>query len=231
MKDSKLRKAEKEASISKENKALNSISEFFIKNRKILIICGIVIFVGLIVLGVCLIVSDNRQDQLQIQVDALQTKSTDLFNTSDYTPEDYASLLAELEEVEKAGGSTYAGVKASYVIAQSYYKADDLDNAYTAYMNVVEKGSKTYLAPLAMFNAAVCKEDSGSEDEALALYEKVVADFGNDTGVAPKALFNSARIHLSKGETDLAKATFQQIVDQFTNSEYVALSKNALLTL
>ncbi|MDD2231868.1 MAG: tetratricopeptide repeat protein, partial [Sphaerochaetaceae bacterium] len=227
-KDSKLQQ-------TKANKILAKISDFFIKNRKLLLIVGIAIIVGLIVLSVCLIVADSNENKLQVSVDALQTREEELFQKTDYSDEDYASLISDLQTAESKGGKAYSGVKASYILGLSYLAAEDNDNAYDSFMRVYEKNPKSYLAPLALFNAAVVKDNVGDQDAALALYDKITAEYGFDAGVAPKALFNSARIHLAKGDTELAKSTFQQIVDEYSgsssSSEYVALSKNALLTL
>ncbi|MGP1419648.1 MAG: tetratricopeptide repeat protein [Sphaerochaetaceae bacterium] len=239
MKNPKLRNPAKQPEPSGIDKMLNGISGFFVNNKKVVIIILCVALLALAVLAILLVVNDRKQDELQFRIDGLQTKCEELFQKAEYTPEEYSELLAELQEVEQAGKNSYAGVKAAYVMGLCYLNAQDYANACDSFMKASEKNNKnsgsSYLAPLAVFNAAVCKENLGDTQAAMALYERVPADFGYDTGIAPKALFNSARLHLANGDVDLARSAFQQIVDQYSSassgSEYAALSKNALMTL
>lgn len=229
MKKSALRLAKGEEKETGTAKLLDRISGFFYEKRKIVLICAIVLLVALVALGVGLTTADRREDARQVEASALQDETKKLFE-GEYTPEQYASLVERLEDLAKRGGKNYSGLKASYVLGLAYQGAKGWANAYDAFMKVAG-ASKSYLAPLALYNAAVAKEEGGDADEALKLYERVPADFGYDTAAAPRALFNSARLHLGKGEVDLAKSTYQQIIDKYPESEYTALSKNKLLSL
>lgn len=235
MKNPKLRNPAKQPEQSGADKMLNGISGFFVKNKKVVIMVLCAALVALAVLAILLVMNDRKQDELQSRIDGLQTKCEELFQKVEYTAEEYSELLAEIQEVEQAGKDSYAGVKAAYVLGLCYLNAKDYANAYDFFMKASAKDSVSYLAPLAVFNAAVCKENLGDTQAAMSLYERVPADFGYDTGIAPKALFNSARLHLANGDIDLARSAFQQIVDQYSSassgSEYAALSKNALMTL
>lgn len=233
-KEPKFRKIEKEEKTTKAAKVVGKISEFFIQNRKILVIVGIALIVGLIVLSTFLIINDKNQDKLQVAVESLQ-KQEEALVAGEISDEEFQALVDDLSAIVKKGKNSYAGVKASYILGLAYQKAENNDKAYEMYMSVVQKNFKSYLAPLALFNAAAAKDDMGDQQEALKLYERIPLEYGYDAGVAPKALFNSARIHLANGDTELAKSTFQQIIDQYSgtgiSSEYVALSQNAILTL
>lgn len=233
---SRMKAIEAEKKLTAEDKALKKISNVIEANKKLFNIIGIVLVVAIIAVGVLLIVSDKKQDQLQVAVSELQADVNELFLKTEYTPEEYSNLLDSISAVEKAGGKSFAGMKASYLLGISYMKAEDYANAQTAFNACYAKDKKSYLAPLALINSAVAAEEQGKLDEALSIYESVTNEFGLYTAVAPKALFNAARINLSKGNTDLAKAAFQQIIDEYDNSysmqsEYSKLSQNVLLTL
>lgn len=215
---------------TQKTQLLDRISGFFYKRRKAVFVAVGVLLAVLVVLGVCLVTADKREDGRQVEAASLQDETKKLFE-GDHTPEQYGDLVQRLEDLAKRGGRRYSGLKATYVLGLAYMEAKDWPNAYDAFIKVSGSGPKSYLAPLALYNAAVAKEEGGESEEALRLYEKVPADYGYDTSAAPRALFNSARLHLGKGEVDLAKSTYQQIIDKYPQSEYTALSKNKLLSL
>lgn len=216
-------------------KLANGISAFIEEHRVLILVIATVLICALVVFVFAANAAEKKENALQVKVDSLQRSYENLLYQAD-ADEELRLLAADLAEVADQGGSKYSGIKASYVQGLVLMTVEDYAQAYDAFVVVYEKAPTSYLAPLAMFNAAVAKEDLGNTDEAIALYERITHDFGYDVSVAPRALFSSARLHQAKGDIELARSTYQQIVDQYTNngsqlSEYVALSRNALITL
>ncbi len=209
-----------EKELTSEEKMVNGISSFFIKNRKLLIILAVVVVVALVG-GIIAVTAVNsaRAPAMEKVADLEDRYNAAL--ASD-TPE-WDAITAELKEL--VGGSSYPSVKAAYLLGLVSYEREDYAAAQSYFEQMYDLNSKTFMAPLALVNAAAAADAQGNTETAVTLYNQVYNDYP-ESGVAPRALFNVARIYLSQGNTQLAQATFAQVADYYPNSEYGKLAKN-----
>ena len=210
----------KEEKLTAEEKMIGTVSNFFQKNRILVIIIAAVIVVGLITAIITVNAINNAKEKAQIRITELEQEYANML--AEETP-DWASLEAELKSMIK--GSTYASVKASYLLGLCYYDQEKYAEAEQAFADSFNLNTKIYLAPLSLVNEAACAEAQGKTTAALDLYNQVYNDY-MESGVAPKALFNVARIYMQQGNTQLAQATFAQVADYYPSSEYGMLAKN-----
>jgi len=211
--------------LTTEQKLQNNISGFFQRNLKLLVICAAAVLV--VVLAVVIISSsvNKAKDNAMINIQDLENKVVS-FNT--LGDDDKASLIAELEKAEQGKG--YVSVKASYLKGLAYYLQDKYQEAYDAFMASVDKDSDSYLAALALVNAAACQESLGNANAAVELYTRVSNNF-EVSSVGAKALFNTGRIYYQQGNKELAKTVFSQLVDKYPTSEYSALASDVLVLM
>lgn len=219
---------------TKSEKMQNSLSNFIIGNRKLLIILGGVVLAVLIALGVVLYVNDRNLEKRFSQIDSLQSTYTSLM-AEDASGEGYQekldSLVADLKALSVSGGKKYPGARAEYMLGLVYWDLADYQQAMDAFLNAHSRMPSTYLGSLSLFNAGACAEELGDDVKAIEYYQRIWDDYGNQAAESPKALFGIARLNEKAGNTELAQATFQQLADEFPSSEYAKLAQNRLLLL
>ncbi|MDR2136544.1 MAG: tetratricopeptide repeat protein [Treponema sp.] len=107
--------------------------------------------------------------------------------------EDVAALLAELSAFAP-GASGYAGSRAYALIAGIRGDKKEWAEAEQAWREAAKKaGKKSYLAPVALFNAAAAAEEQGKIPEAIALYAECLA-VPDSFPSAPRAQFAIGRL-------------------------------------
>lgn len=210
----------KEEKLTAEEKMIGQVSGFFQKNRMVVIIVAAVLVVGLIAAIITVNAVSSARDKAQIKISELEQEYGNLLAEEDA---DWSALETELASMVK--GSSYASVKASYLLGLVYYDQEKYADAQAAFQKAYSLNTKIYLASMSLVNAAACAEAQGDTAKALELYNQVYNDY-QESGVAPKALFNVARIYMQQGNDQLAKATFQQVADYYPSSEYGLLAKN-----
>ena len=211
---------QKEEKLTTEQKLIGSVSNFFVKNRLILIIVAAVVIVGIVAAILAVNLTNKAKMNAQIKVAELEQRYTDLLVEDN---PDWASLISDLNATVK--GSSYPSVKAAYLVGLAYAEQGDYATAQTAFEKAYNLNTKIYLAPLALVNMAACAEEQGNTAKALEVYNQIYNDYP-ESGAAPKALFNAARIYYQQGNTQLAQATFAQVASYYPNSEYGKLALN-----
>ena len=214
-----------EKELTSEQKIVNKLSSFVTKNRLLLIIIAAVIVVGIVAAVVIVNASLNAKIKAQEKVAKLEDRYNIVMASEE---QNWDELINELKPL--IDGSTYASVKAAYLLGLVYYEKGDYANAQSSFMQTYNLNKNIYLAPTALSCAAACASDSGDTATALSLYNQIYNDYP-DSGVAPRALFNVAMIYLEQGNTQLAQATFAQVADYYPSSEYGLLAKNLVNVL
>jgi len=192
--------------------ASEKINEFVKNNRKaIFIAIGVilVLFIGLIAY---LSITDSLNKKAITALDELNGRIDDLSlnNEEDYNTPEVESLLAEFKTfAEKTNG--FAGSKAWAVIGQIYSSRKDWSNAQEAWLAVAKKGNKTYLAPIALYNAAAAAEEQGNLEQAIELLEQCVAH-KFEFPAAPHAQFSIGRLHETLGNKTAAAEAYRVVL-------------------
>ena len=197
---------------NEKQSASEKINEFVKNNRKaIFIAIGVilVLFIGLIAY---LSITDSLNKKAITALDELNGKFDDLSlnNEDDYNTPEVESLLAEFKTfAEKTNG--FAGSKAWAVIGQIYSSRKDWSNAQEAWLAVAKKGNKTYLAPIALYNAAAAAEEQGNLEQAIELLEQCVAH-KFEFPAAPHAQFSIGRLHETLGNKTAAAEAYRVVL-------------------
>lgn len=211
-----------------EKSFVNKAADFIVKNKLAIIVASAAVVLAVVLIVVCSSISSSSKDKAMIRLADLEDRYNKYIAMSDSDADYEATFNALVEDLKKeVKKNSYPSEKSAYLLGQMYYSKDDMNNAYDWYMKCHDLNPDVYLASLGLFNAAVCKENSGAVDEALELYKKA----SEHIEVKAHALFSVGRIYLEKNEIDLAKSTFQVLVDDAAPSEYKALAENILATL
>lgn len=209
---------------------------FFAKNWKLISCICIVIAIAIIIIGAISYMNVSKQNKEFNAITRLEQSYISIASM-DNQSEDFKKALADLNSeadsiMASAGG--YPALKAKYLKGLAALFAEDWASAADIFNAVAVDAKGSYLAPVALVNAAVAEENNGNQDKALENYNKVWNDYGKDCPEAAKALFNVARIYEAKGDKELAKATYSQLVDAFlgtTGSEYARIAQARLIAL
>lgn len=221
----------------KTGKLLGKFSSFLGTYRKLILIIGIALLVGLVALWIGLVVADSNADKKQLLIDGLQADYTTWVALADKTTADAKAsaetLVSGLQALASKGGSKYPELKAGYLLAMVNYTNEEFTTALEGFLKIADSGKDSYLGPLALINAAVASEQLGDKVKALEYYQRILDTYGNETPEAPKAYFNKARLLEANNEIVLAKAVLEELVGtiEFSNSEYVKLAQSRLVVL
>ena len=173
----------------------NKISDFVQRNRKfIFTITGVIVFLflGLIVY---VSVSDHLQKKAIAEVEELNQRFVELrlVVPDQYYADDVDELLADLNEFVK-NRKGFAGSRAWTYIAQLHAGREEWQQAEEAWYNAARTGFKTYLAPVAFFNAAAAAEEQGDYARAIEHLENCVSHTFAFPA-APRAQFAIGRLN------------------------------------
>src|SRR5262249_35819830 len=134
-----------------------------------------------------------------------------------------ADLLAKSHD---AGGyqqvisrfeSTNAGATAYLLLADAQRKESKYAESNSTLQKFIEKHPKHELAPAARMAMAANLQSLGRNDEALAAYQRVSADY-TKSFEAPAALISQVALLKGKGQNDAARRACETILSQYPRS-------------
>jgi len=183
-----------------QNKTENmgdKISDFIQKNRRFIFWLFIVIaflFLGFIVY---LFVDDSLHKKALAEVDELERRFEELNPgislENEVAVSEVEILLSDLNVfAQKTGG--FAGGKAWSIIARIHGIRKEWPQTEEAWINAAKSGNKTYLEPIAFFNAAAASEEQGKTEQAIEFYEKC-ASHNLDSLASVRAQFSIGRLY------------------------------------
>ena len=113
--------------------------------------------------------------------------------------------------------------------AELTFRQEKYEDSANYWKEVAAKAKKSYLAPLANFNLAVCYENLGNADAALENY-KLAAD-NEEFVMRAHAIFSYGRILEVKGDYTAAAAAYNDLNDKFAGDNWAKLAKSRLISL
>jgi len=212
--------------------AAEKINNFITSNRKAIFTVICIIIAAFVVLIAYLAISDSLNKKAIAEMDELNSKYDDLTlnNEEDYNTPEVETLLADIKTfAEKTNG--FAGSKAWAIVGQIYSGRKDWTNAQEAWLSSAKKGKKTYLAPIALFNAAAAAEEQGNLEQAIELLEQCVAN-KFEFPAAPRAQFSIGRLHETLGNKTAAVEAYRVILIKWPQMPvWQNLARSRIITL
>jgi TolA-binding protein len=123
----------------------------------------------------------------------------------------------------------YGGERGLFIRAEASFANKGWDAALKDYQTLAARFPTSYLAPISLFDAAVCSEEKGDMDGALKLY--VQASGSKDSTVAPRAVFDTGRLYEAKSDWTNAQKSYESMDGLYPQSLWTRLAKNRLVEL
>jgi tetratricopeptide (TPR) repeat protein len=217
----------------KENlSASDAIADFIQNNRKGLVVAlaAIVILVVGFIAGVSILDVLRGKAISQVE-DFTQRYEVLVIDINEPSKEgDVQSFLDELNAFGKSH-SGYAGARAYALAASVYAEQKDWARAETAWASSARTAAKSYLAPVALFNAAVAAEEQGNLAQAISLYAESASHDADFSG-APRAQFSIGRLYEVQGDTEAALEAYRVISEKWaSNPTWINLAQNRIIAL
>jgi tetratricopeptide (TPR) repeat protein len=190
----------------------DGINEFIQRNRKGIFTLLLIIIVLLIGSVVFILIRDDVDKKAALRLEELIDNFDELIifiDNEDYD-EQINDFISELETfADKSRG--VSGSKAWYLLGQIHSERKDWEKAEGAYKNSASVGSRTYLGPAALFNAAAAAEEQGNYEHAIELLQQCLShrfEFPS----APRAQFSVGRLNEKIGNFSAAIDAYRAVM-------------------
>ncbi len=217
-----------------EDKSLSrKISDFISKRRVLFLsILGAILAVVLAV-GAYTLITQSVRDNSSRALEVARAKVTAWAEETDEAKkaELDAALHGELDTIIAKWAKSFAAQQSLYIKASLFSSKQDWVNAEKYYLDAASLLPKTYLAPIALENAAVSAEEQGKADKAFEYYGKIIADYVSDVPNLAHAHFSLGRLSEAKQDWKAALEHYQKLQSDFASSDWALLAKNRIIFL
>lgn len=206
------------------------ISAWLVKYRFVLLgIIGAIILCA-VVIGVIIAVDENNRKNGFAVLDKVETEYVSMLSDSSLSDEEKAEKEATFRaDVSKLTGKGAVGSRAYSLLADIDFNAGNYEAAKEEWLASSTANPKAYTAPLALYNVAICCEELGDVDGAVAnLLKSVEAD---GFPLKSRALFNAGRLEESRGNWAQAAEYYNRVNDEFSGDTWADFAKTRVLTL
>jgi tetratricopeptide (TPR) repeat protein len=209
------------------------INEFVQRHRKPIFVTLGLLLLSLILFIVALSLMDVLRGKAISAVEDLESRYVTLRPTitEDFSAIDLEELLADLESFARKTFFGYAGGKAYSIMGNIHGDLKDWPAAEAAWASAAKAAKKTYLSPVAYFNAGAAAEEQGKVEQAIGYYT-LSLESADDFPSAPRAQFAIGRLRESQGDnaaaieayrTLIVKWSYDMVWTGFAHSRIIAL--------
>jgi len=219
-------------SSKEETKTADSFSDFIQRNRK-----GIFLFLGILVVllvGVVAFISlkDYFQKKALAVVEELDTRYVDLRPSlkDEEKNDEVQKLIDDLNAFVKSNSGLAQG-RGWSVLAQIHGEKEEWQQAEEAWRNAAKAAEKSYLAPIAYFNAAAAAEEQGNLEQAIELLKKSISSKA-EFPASPRAQFSIGRLYESLDNIPEALIAYRLVLSKWPNiSGWTELANSRIAVL
>lgn len=214
-------------------RAVDALTNFLQKYRRVFGIALIVLAVGLVALFAYVQIHNARVDDSLTQVEELQTDYQDWLNAEEEQKADLeSSILEDAESIIQDYSGFYAASRALHIRANVHWEEGRVDKAVQDFQRLADEYRNSYLAPLALYNAASGLEETGKPEAAANALSQLVERYA-DSGApeVPRALFSLGRIAEQQQNYEQAAEHYRRLSDEYGNSSWTNLAKDRMIWL
>ncbi len=139
-------------------------------------------------------------------------------------------LVASLEQILRRYPHQYAAQRALFIRGELSYAREQYDQAAQAFTDLQGRFQKSYLAPIALVNAAVSREQEDKGEQALELYRRLVSEY-KDSYLVPHALFSIGRLSEAADDIPAAVEVYNRLRDEHPLSSWTKMARNRIIEL
>lgn len=212
-----------------ESTVASKLTTFLEKNVKFLlgIIGVLLVFVAVMVVGSS--INNKSIEKGLAGVDAIDyafRKDSDSLSAEDFAASQ-DKALSDLEEFAGKGG--IVGVRANMLKGEILFQKKDFEKSLSAWAKAANLKKSIYTAPICNYNAAVCAENLGDLDAAIAYYNKAVE--AKEFYLVDHAYFSLGRVNETKGLYEEAKAAYKKIEELHPSSSWAGIAKSRVIAI
>jgi tetratricopeptide (TPR) repeat protein len=218
---------------AKEN-FMQKLSTAIYNLRYILISILAVFVIVVITWAVIAKVTGDRIETSTILVE----KAEELFNNwVDEEDEEAASNAAEdliisLDRILEDYPKLYASQRALYIKGSFHFRSENWEQAGETFLDLANRFSDSYLAPIAGINAAASYEEAENFQEAISAYTMIIEDFIDVSPEIPRVFFALGRLAESAGDdNEKALEYYNQLVENYPSSSWTNLARDRIIYL
>ncbi len=158
-----------------------------------------------------------RYDELRAQTDDdAKTKKID-------------ALIADALEAGKGKG--FAASRSLALAGALYADKKEWSEAQKNWLAAADNAPTSYLAPIALYNAASAAEEFGDGKKALELYSRCADQYKDSFPLAARALFAVGRIDEDMKDFAAANAAYKKIIEQWPDDSWTKLAHSRILSI
>jgi len=194
------------------------IAEFVQRNRKPIVVLAVAVVLVLIGSIIALVVTDFTRgraiaavEELGVRYEALRDLvSPEGIDAENGRDGELADLVADLRFFATRS-SGYAGGRAWSMLGSIYGRKGEWAEAEAAWLAAARATSRSYMAPIALFNAAAAAEEQGRLEQAIYHYRgSISAPAG--FFAAPRAQFSIGRLYEALGDDVAAIQAYRDVI-------------------
>ncbi len=206
----------------------NRVTAAFVKSRVVIIAVLLAAIVVACAVGLVIFFNNSSIEKGLTQLDQIEFKYSSLDESADTIKEDKTSILFEVTNFADSAKGVVR-VRSLLLAADIAFELEKWSESRDAYLAAYEEDSKSYTAPVALYNAAICSDELNDLGTAVEYIEQSLAY--DNFALAPRALFNLGRIEESRGSFDDALVAYQQLSEDYPSSTWSNLAKSREISL
>jgi len=208
------------------------LGNFIQQRRKALLIATGAAVAAVIAVASAVSFVDASRMKAVAKVEALVEKYDAIRVETDEAKRDTqsADLIAELESLAK-GMKGYASARALNTVAGIRADRKEWAEAEKAWVSVADATPDSYLAPVALYNAAASAEERGDIARAIELYTRCADTYAASFPLAPRAYLAIGRLNEERKDTAAAVAAYRKIVEKWPSDNWTKLANSRILSL
>jgi tetratricopeptide (TPR) repeat protein len=217
-----------------EKKKFSEKLDGFIRGQRVVILSVFAVIVAaVIVLAVYSAVTSTQATASTLKVEQLSSDFSAWASLEDAAKKAEAekSLTGGLEGLIKKWPKQFASARAYSILARMAEMNKDWSKSEQAWLSIYKGFPKTYLAPIALQNAAVAAEERGANDVAVKHYQLVVDKYTGKAVGVPHALFAIGRLSEDSKDFAAALASYEKLVASYPDDDWTKLAKDRIIAL
>lgn len=211
-----------------------SISDFLIKQKKILISVAVIVIAIIVVVGVVNSIANSNKVKLMDSISQLDEIYGDVLSED----KEISELEKFAQDLIDNNPGTIAELMAYSRLGAYYFDNDDFGKSFEYFTNAYTKFPKDLAASTYMFNAAMSLDELDREEEAIEVLETLVSTYKSDdvkvgdlSGDVPEALFNLGRLYEANGNNEKAIISYETLVAEYQTYNLANFAKSRLIEL
>jgi TolA-binding protein len=141
------------------------------------------------------------------------------------------TLVKDVEALIGKYAGTFAAQRAYAVRANIAFENKDWDKAAETWIELARKAPKSYIAPIALMNAAAALEEKGDPAKSLEILESLTKGYSTAFPEMPRVLFSIGRLSEAKESFETASTNYNKIIDEYPSSSWTKLARNRIIYL